>query len=279
MCSAQAKIRPKIINDFILGFFVEFYERFIYYDNMSLLFESIYGKNDLERRTRLFYEAYIKNSSNIKEVFIDSYGIKYELIFGDLPYDLAVYSLLKHYYRNEYFIKKSFVLHKLLCSQSVTFTEYPINDSRADIVSINGHSTAYEIKTIFDNLSRLDKQVSDYSKCFEYIYVICPEEKVKQASAIIPKHCGIYVYNSERMNSSFKKIKEAKTSPDLCPTSILASITKEELLINFRSNSRKEVKQKLSLCKINEAYKNILKLRYVQKWEAFKNECALISRH
>ncbi|MFA5421316.1 MAG: sce7726 family protein [Bacilli bacterium] len=246
---------------------------------MSLLFDTIYCKSDLERRTRLFYEAYASKSSKINDVFIDSYGIKYELVFRNKPYESAVYSLLKRYYRNEYYIKKSFVIHNLSNSSSVTFTEFPVNDSRADIVSINGHSAAFEIKTNYDSLTRLGKQINDYSKCFEYIFVICPEKKVAQVTKLIPIHCGIYSYNSARINSVFKKNREALISPFISPTVQLCSINKEELLLHFGASSRSEVAEKNSPHAINCKFKDILKIRYLDKWNEFRNECNLILRN
>lgn len=243
---------------------------------MNKLFESIYGRKELERRTRLFYEAYARNSCNIENVFIESYDIKYELVFGKTPFQAAVYSLLRKYYRNEFYIKKSFVIHELMQSQSVTFTEYPISDSRADIVSVNGHSSAYEIKTHYDSLARLKKQISDYSKCFEYVYVICSDTKADKIEEIIPKHCGIYTYCAAKCNSSFIKKRNAILSPLLCSNSILKSMSKEELLGGFGITRREEIAARYSLEYVNEVYKKTLKIRYTAKWENFKAECRII---
>lgn len=243
---------------------------------MTSLFESIYDKSDLERRTRLFYEAYISKSSNIQDVFKESFGIKYELVFSNAPYVLAVFSLLKRYYRNEFYIKKSFTIQHLFKPQSVAFTEFPINDSRADIVSINRNSTAYEIKTSFDNLFRLSKQIDDYSKCFEYVYVICSANMYEQVIELTPEYCGIYVYDNLRISSAFKKVKEATLSPNLSPKSMLASITKDELSHYFGESSREDVCKLYSLTDTNKLYKKILKNRYYCKWNSYKHECNLI---
>ena len=100
-------------------------------------------------------------------------------------------ALMVHYYHNEAFIKAMFI-KELKKQKSVSFFELPIKDSRIDLCSINGHSVAYEIKTKYDTLKRLNKQVNDYLSAFEYVYVVCSSDKTGLVQSTVPNCVGIY---------------------------------------------------------------------------------------
>lgn len=44
---------------------------------------------------------------------------------------------------------------------------------RADVVMVNGHLSAYEIKSDLDSLIRLDGQLDSFTRYFEYVTVVC----------------------------------------------------------------------------------------------------------
>lgn len=88
----------------------------------------------------------------------------------------CLYDLLKAHYRSEY-VYKNTLAQKISIARHQTYkntllTEFRVNKSRADLVIINGTSSAYEIKTEFDDLDRLTGQVFDYKKIFDMIYVV-----------------------------------------------------------------------------------------------------------
>lgn len=65
-------------------------------------------------------------------------------------------------------------------------SEFWVDMSKADSVVLNGTSTVYEIKTEFDNLSRLPQQLTDYSKVFDHINVVTHERGVAAVLAAAP---------------------------------------------------------------------------------------------
>lgn len=87
-----------------------------------------------------------------------------------------VYSELSKKYRNEYFYKNSFINYKLLkeygVKDTVVINEFKVGNSIADIVLFNGSSKAFEIKTELDSSRRLQGQIADYTKIFDYCYII-----------------------------------------------------------------------------------------------------------
>lgn len=65
---------------------------------------------------------------------------------------------------------------------------------RADIVLISdGFSYAFEIKSDSDNLKRLKEQLDDYTKTFDYTYVVTTYNLLSEVELNTPKNVGIIV--------------------------------------------------------------------------------------
>lgn len=188
--------------------------------------------------------------------------------------------IINKYYHNEITIKSNFINNILLKSNNhVTFFEFNLENSRADLCKINGHSIAFEIKTDLDNFSRLKKQISDYSEVFENVYVICSKANVFNILGIIPFYCGIYSYNITKNGKyKFKKEKEALTSLNLNRLKQLKLLTKKELINNFSKlnfSDNKEVMIDYILTNysskyINTIFKRSVKNKYKNNWEFLK---------
>jgi hypothetical protein len=125
-----------------------------------------------------------------------------------------IYKLLSKNYRNEY-IYKNYLIRKILLGRHSLNTaniinECRVNNSKADCVILNGTSTVYEIKTEYDNFSRLDNQIYDYKQAFEYIYIVIPEKSLEKLEFFLKDiNIGILCLNK---NNSFTKIKDAKSN-------------------------------------------------------------------
>lgn len=88
----------------------------------------------------------------------------------------SVYRSISKDYRCEYYYK-NILLNKLLLGKhslntATALSEFKINNSKADFVLINGKAVVYEIKTDFDNLEKLRKQLIDYSMFASYVNVV-----------------------------------------------------------------------------------------------------------
>lgn len=219
-----------------------------------------YGEKELARKSIKWIESYLPWLSddslcaNFNEIFGESASLFN--INGNSKKTLE--SLMIDYYHNEAFIKSAFV-SELKKHKAVSFFELPVSNSRIDLCSINGNSVAYEIKTKYDTTKRLLKQVTDYSKAFEYVYVICPSWKINEIINVIPNGVGIYVYNDDRTNVKFDIYREAKISNSICrdvQTSILRTHEKPNNL-NLLSDDD-----------VNIIFKKALKKRYKDKWDS-----------
>ncbi len=189
-------------------------------------------------------------------------------------------NLILKYYHNEITIKSSFINNVLLKNNDhITIFELNSGKSRVDLCKFNGHSIAYEIKTDLDNFNRLNKQLNDYLKIFEKVFVICSVNNVENIKNNIPEECGIYSYRiSNTGKYIFKKEKNAIKSSNIDPKSQLNLFTKLELnkLFNLKAKNSKidsinEILAKNTAAKINSVFKQNFKNKYKKNWEFLSN--------
>lgn len=111
-----------------------------------------------------------------------------------------IYEFMRKSYRNEYFYKNT-MLHELALEENTPYkptalTEIPIGKSKADFIVLGDKAIVYEIKTGLDTFERLETQLSDYYKAFQYVAIVTDE---KNKDVIVRKlkgtPTGIYLMN------------------------------------------------------------------------------------
>ncbi|MDH3973340.1 MAG: sce7726 family protein [Deltaproteobacteria bacterium] len=151
-----------------------------------------------------------------------------KVTLGDLLQ--RVYKHLCLNYRSEY-IYKNAIANKILLGKhslntSFMLTEFRVDDCKADAVVINGTSNVYEIKSEFDSMERLHRQIAAYEKAFDMVHVITAPSQIEKVQQHVPMHVGIITLN-ERHNIS--TIREAKSRKGLIePGVVFDSLRKEE---------------------------------------------------
>lgn len=240
-------------------------------DDILELFGNINGNTEV----RILFEAFV-SQNDFDRVFYDFCGFDYEFLLGNDPYEKFVYQLLKNYYRNDFFIRHTFFDKVLSKKKAVSFFEMPISSSRVDMASVNGTSIGYEIKTEYDNLQRLEKQIADYSRILEYVYVVCPDSMIPDVLSTIPDYCGIFSYDGRRSNASFKVFSEAKKSPNLDVSTMVRCMLKEERKNAFQETRVEAITEKHSLDEVNKALKRTLKERYAPRMAEIQNKVGLM---
>ena len=150
-----------------------------------------------------------------------------------------IYSLLIKHYKNEYFYKNTLFNKLLLGTHSLNtttaLTELPINKRKADFVLINGKAVVYEIKTILDNIDKLDTQITDYYKAFTHVTIFTHEKWVKN---VLEKYhnypIGISILTKR---NTIKKIKKAEENKNFLDKSIMFDILRkkeyEQLIVKY----------------------------------------------
>lgn len=107
----------------------------------------------------------------------------------------AIYKIISHGDRPEYVYKNALIAKRLLArhriDSALALTEFRAGVSKADVVIVNGTSTAYEIKSDFDSFERLPRQLASYTEVFDRIYLVTGRHNLTAAHAVLPDHVGL----------------------------------------------------------------------------------------
>lgn len=188
----------------------------------------------------------------------------------------VVNEILMNYYPCERQIKYYLTKRFLRNSKEVTLFEMRIEKSRLDFGRINGSSHAYEIKTELDTLNKLEKQINDYSKVFEFINVVVHPKHLKKVKEIIPEYCGIEIYNIEPQ-FEFHTEREAEKNPLINSRAQIDALTTKDLdfvihktnsimSLNKRKDKEEYIYSNFSCEDINSYFKEAIKQRYRDRW-------------
>lgn len=117
---------------------------------------------------------------------------KYVLDFESRDFIAIVeflYEQLEKHYRNEYIYKNALLNEKLLKKYSLNtitvLNEFKIGNSIADFVLLNGEARIFEIKTDLDGFEKLEKQIEDYQKFANKVFVVASS---KNANKLVEKY-------------------------------------------------------------------------------------------
>lgn len=170
--------------------------------------------------------------------------------------------LLLNDYEGEY--KFKYALYKKFHNQNlIAGFEMKVNNSRVDFVTINGHTTSYEIKTTIDDLRKLEKQANDYLSAFEYNNVIVHQKHVERCIEVLPNNFGIIIYNDSKQ----KKIRKAELNNNISPIVQLKLLSKQELFEQFNSSDVILISKQYKANQVNQLFKKALKKRYEKRWK------------
>lgn len=142
-----------------------------------------------------------------------------------------IYHDLVENYRSD-FVFRSLIAQKLFLSRhnlakSAMLNELRIGTAKADVVVLNGSSTAYEIKSDVDNFSRLHEQLLQYLKVFDKIYVVVSHKKL--ASVQLPSdHIGVIVVAQN--NALRVERKALSNKSNVIPDVMFETLRKDEYL-------------------------------------------------
>lgn len=131
--------------------------------------------------------------------------------------------------RDEYVYKSAITKKVLLGRHSLRtasmLTEVRVEDSKADIVVLNGTSTVYEIKSERDNLSRLPNQLEAYRRAFASVNVITSDTHASKVIEIAPWDVGVMVLNRR---GRISELRAAKDRPERVQSSALFELLRTD---------------------------------------------------
>lgn len=95
----------------------------------------------------------------------------------------------------------------------------------ADIVLLyKGYTYAIEVKSDADSLYRIDGQIQEYQKQFNYVIVVCGQKYSRKLSEHLPKGIGLFQVNT---NTGVKRLRKATRQTRL---------DKDEMLLSIKSS-------------------------------------------
>lgn len=107
----------------------------------------------------------------------------------------CAYALLSRYRRCQYLFKNTLIAKTVFGKYSPGTTawlpEFRVAESRADAVLVNGCATVFEIKTAFDDFSRLHSQLESYYLCFPRVVLLVDPKHAAAAQRQAPPHAGV----------------------------------------------------------------------------------------
>ncbi len=180
---------------------------------------------------------------------------------------------------------KAILVDWLLVSdpKAVIACEVPFADKRrrADVVQIKDDELhAYEIKSAFDNLDKLELQLKDYAVGFDYLSVACEEKYLAAVLRKTPKTIGVLLFKTNKTVYIRKPSKRKKLTKKM----LLSFLGKQTLnkaashhglpkLLNNNINSlRNHLCNKLSLDEAHQLAVTSLLLNHTSTFNMFLHE-------
>ncbi len=141
--------------------------------------------------------------------------------------------------------------------------EIKVKNSRVDFLTVNGHTTSYEIKSNLDNLYKLSKQSGDYLGAFEFNNIVIHKRHLDKCYDLIP--VGFGIITADKSEHSF--IRKPIYNRSLDPEKQLSLLTKKELVKVFGKTDVSAILSKFSASQVNGLFKLALKERYRSRWD------------
>lgn len=156
---------------------------------------------------------------------------------------------------------------------------YSANLRRADILVVTDRSHAYEIKSDFDRLDRLEEQLLDYRRTFDFVTVVTTRLHASQARRMLGKNDGLIVIS----NKGLKEIKAPKRNKRIEKKQMISMCSKMALVdaLNATYSNvpvekvRTMAYRKLSLPELRQATFQELKRRFKNRYDAFAKEACV----
>ncbi len=141
-------------------------------------------------------------------------------------------------------------IREILNDESVVAQEvkYGFENKRADIVTINNFTTAYEIKSDFDSLYRINHQIDEYTSTFDYTYIVSTPMFLEKIREITPRKVGIICFDGIHITSKRKASKISRLSKH----HLVASCNKETLMAFLTNTSSKMTANELREIAVRE---------------------------
>jgi hypothetical protein len=139
----------------------------------------------------------------------------------------AAFDVLKQGGLRDEYIYKAALTHRILLGKhnlktACMLTEFRAGECKADVSILNGTTTAFEIKSERDSLSRLQRQIENYKRVFASVVVIVGENHVSSVLRATSKDVGVLSLSRRYQISTERE-------PIVCPARICSATVFDSL--------------------------------------------------
>jgi hypothetical protein len=144
-----------------------------------------------------------------------------------------IYHQLLNNYKSEYLYKNTLInkllLEKYDINTTTVLNEFKIGSSIADFVLLNGEARVFEIKSEFDSLDKLKKQLEDYQQFANKIYIVTNTKYIDKLFDLYgDSHIGII--ELKQQNTLEEKKQALENTENFDHTVIFKTLRKKEYL-------------------------------------------------
>ena len=153
--------------------------------------------------------------------------------------------------------------------------QFDFGRRRADLACLqDGLLYGYEIKSAFDKLDNLQRQMDSYRLIFDYIYVVCDRKHLASVRKIIPRKVGIYLCDDTGLKLLRKPGKIGRFDSMVMLDVMPASHLKAEFGVKSKTKHQlcSDIKKSVSALRIRKALIQYLGSRYGAATYFFKRE-------
>ena len=186
-------------------------------------------KNEASALSRLFSAAVIRDFGQQARSPLFTRLLKHTRLSAPVSSEATVgttldqaFGLLKKPKCRDDYVYRNAITEKILLGRhnlntATLLSEVRAGKSKADVVILNGTSTAYEIKSERDSLSRLKSQIENYRRVFAAVNVVVSESHVEEVSDIIPGDVGIITLSKRYtlQTARFAQIDPGRVDPTM----------------------------------------------------------------
>ncbi|WP_312975490.1 sce7726 family protein [Stutzerimonas nitrititolerans] len=190
----------------------------------------------LKEAARLFNSKELSRFADGNLELLAKVASRYQESLGDFFCAKDVFELcykdFGRNYKNEYYFKniiaKKILIGRHSLKTATMLSEFRVGNNKADCVILNGTSTCYEIKSEYDNLSRLQEQLDSYLKVFDKVYVVTTEKHYEKLEPCMPASVGVLQLSSRNTLTELKSAGLSESPVDI--EILMSSLRKSEYM-------------------------------------------------
>jgi hypothetical protein len=141
--------------------------------------------------------------------------------------------------------------------------EFGCKGARIDVAVVNGALHGFEIKSDSDSLARLDGQVGQYSRIFDFVTLVCGRRLISAASHVVPDWWGLTLARMENGEVQLDEVRKPQRNPSQDKAALARMLWKDEALSCLRRNKIKGVTSKHSAEEVWDFAASKLELRMI----------------